>query len=581
MRIPDALAIELLRKSGNFSDEEIGEIYAEAHQARRPVQDMIIRHGLLSPAAFSRLYAEELDLPYIELEPNEVRADHLDVLGEHLSNKYHLAVFDVDEDDTKHVALEDPGDNNLVELLKKEFGGNVKLHVTSSESLQSVLKNYRPSVRLSDHLPDPENQTPKPSDLAASLTDTIEAMLEHAVMDGTSDVHLDPRKDLLVVRFRVDGKLKDVAKIPSRFQQPIINQLKDLAKIDSREPGLAHDGKFNFAVNNQAYVIRLTTLPVLDGEKVVLHIVNEVGSLPNLNQLGLWGIGLKDIEQALSKTQGLILVTGGKSSGKSTTLLSLLNTLKTSGQSISTIEEIVTSRINGVNQTEVGRLNSLSAVDGLKAVVEQDVNIIMVDELRDASVMELGIQAANSGHLVIASINSTSTTQAITKLTNMGIWPFLSAAAIKLVIAEKLARRLCEHCREAYRPDAVSLKHIEKEFSISPNSFKHLHEIETLALAEGIGKTSEDNSLSTTTTGIKRLYRAKTGGCKQCNHTGYKGRVGLFEVLVMSDVIQKQIASGFSAEALYKSATKEGMIELRLDGLVKALRGITSIEEVA
>jgi type IV pilus assembly protein PilB len=584
MRIPDALAIELLKRHSDISDHDVDELYEEAHRVHRPIQDLIVKHGLMSEQELSKLYAEKLEMPYIELSQHLVKRDHLDHLGERLSKKYRVAVFDVVDGDVKLVALEDPGDSGLRDMLKKEFGDNVRLHVTSPRSMQDILSNYRSDVNLLYSLPDGEEQPeakPRSGIISpsTSIGQTITSILEYAVRAQASDVHIEPRENLIAVRFRVNGKLVEIAKLPIRFQDDLTTEFKKLAK-GSQTDEAVFVGKFGFEYSGQSFSVKLTGLPVIDGEKIVLHLVNELGSLPTLEQLGLWGIGLKDTEQALSQSQGLILVVGGKSSGKSTSLLTLTSTLKAAGQSVSTVEEDISTKLAGVNQTEVGRLNRLSIIDGLKAVLAQDADIIMVDEMHDEAAIDLAVQASNSGRLIMGSFNASSAVHAVTRLSSMGIRPYLSAAALKLIVHEKLARRLCQNCREAYRPDTVSLKQIAKEFSIGPRGFKHLHEIETIATKEGLGKDLSDPEFSSTSTSIKRLFRARKNGCEKCHHSGYSGRVGLFEILIVSEAIQKMIASGVSEQSMQAQAVKEGMVESKLDGLVKALRGLTTIEEV-
>jgi type II secretory ATPase GspE/PulE/Tfp pilus assembly ATPase PilB-like protein len=298
--------------------------------------------------------------------------------------------------------------------------------------------------------------------------------------------------------------------------------------------------------------------------------------------LGLWGIGLKDIEQVISQTQGLVLVTGTKASGKSTTLNSLVNLLNTPGLNISTVEESITKRLSGINQVEANRASGLTVLESIKATIGQDPNVIMIDELRGQVSAELTVQTANSGHLVLASLYGHSSTNALKRLTDLSVKPFLTASSLRLVIAQTLVRRLCLKCRETYRPDAVTLRRIEKDFDVSPAGVKHLHEIESLALSEGLGKTKGAEVLSTTESSSKiiKLYRAKKNGCSYCNHTGYKGRVGLFEVLMVSENLQKLIASGQAPDTIEKAAIKEGLVSMKLDGLIKSLRGLTSVEEV-
>jgi type IV pilus assembly protein PilB len=583
MRIPDALAIELLKRSGEYSDEQISELYLKSEREKRPVQDLIVKYNLLDQEQLTRLYAEEVGLPFIKLSPETVRHSHLDTLGERLSKKYRVAVFDQQDDDVKLVAVEDPTNQELLELLKKELGGNLKIHVTTPEAMHRTLASYKTNLRFNDLLSNVnEPKATSQLDVSTPIVETIKAIVENAVRLNASDVHIEPRLNLVAIRYRIDGSLREVGKLPARFQEPIVAQVKLMARIGhSAVPGIS-EGKFHIEVNGNPYMVSVSTLPVIDGEKVVLHLIDESNATPSLRDLGLWGIGLKDIEQTLSQTHGLVLVTGAKASGKSTTLSSIVNLLNTPGLNVSTVEEIITKRLSGINQVEANRASGLTVLDSIKAVIGQDPNVLMIDELRGHSAAELAVQAASSGHLILASLYGKSSIGALKHLNDLGVKPYLAASSLRLIVSQTLARRLCLRCRETYRPDAVSLKRIEKEFDLSPTGVKHLHEIESVALNEGLGKTRGSEVLSTTQSSSKiiRLYRAKKNGCEYCNHTGYKGRVGLFEVLMISENIQKLIASGLSAETIEKAAIKEGLVSMKLDGLIKSLRGLTSIEEV-
>ena len=583
MRIPDALAIELLKRSGEYSDEQINELYSKSEREKRPIQDLIVKYNLLDQEQLTKLYAEEVGLPFIKLSPGTIRHSHLDSLGERLSKKYRVAVFDQQDGDVKLIAVEDPTNQELIELLKKELGSNLKIHVTTPESMHSILASYKTSLRFDDLLSNVNE--PKASsqlDVSTPIVETINAIIENAVRLNASDIHIEPRQNLVAVRYRIDGSLREVGKLPARFQEPIVTQVKLMARISrSAIPGVS-EGKFHIEVNGRPYMVSLSTLPVIDGEKAVLHLIDESNSIPSLRDLGLWGIGLKDIEQTISQTHGLVLVTGPKASGKSTTLTSIVNLLNTPSLNVSTVEESITKRLTGINQVEANRASGLTVLDSIKAVIGQDPNVLMIDELRGHSAAELAVQAASNGHLIVASLFGKSSISALKHLDDLGIKPFLAASSVRLVVSQTLARRLCLKCRETNRHDAMSLKRIEKEFDLSPSGVKHLHEIESVALNEGLGKVKGSEVLSTTQSSSKiiKLYRAKKTGCEYCNHTGYKGRVGLFEVLMISENLQKLIASGVSAETIEKAAIKEGLLSMKLDGLIKSLRGLTSVEEI-
>jgi type IV pilus assembly protein PilB len=393
----------------------------------------------------------------------------------------------------------------------------------------------------------------------------------------------------VLIRYRIDGMLKEVNKLPRRMLNALVSRIKILSNLKIDEHRAPQDGRFKVQVGGLVYALRVSTLPIVDGEKVVMRILNESSKAADFAELGFWGYALDTMQHAIVQPHGMILVTGPTGSGKSTTLFSVLSMLNTPNVNISTVEDPVEYRIPGVNQTQVNPIAGMTFTNGLRALLRQDPNIIMVGEIRDGETAELGVQAALTGHLVFSTLHTSNAATCLPRLLEMDIEPFLIASTVRVVIGQRLVRRLCNDCRESFTPDAADLKQLTKTFHLDEAAdMKHIHELEEQALQGGIGKPNttskgkggDSGALSTSEREIVRLWRPHEDGCNNCNHTGYKGRIGIYEVLHNSDKIQRLIISNETSEAIQTTAISEGMLTMQLDGFIKALRGETSIEEI-
>jgi type II secretory ATPase GspE/PulE/Tfp pilus assembly ATPase PilB-like protein len=316
-----------------------------------------------------------------------------------------------------------------------------------------------------------------------------------------------------------------------------------------------------------------------------MRILNESSKPASFTELGFWGSALGELQHAIVEPHGMVLVTGPTGSGKSTTLFSVLSSLNSPTVNISTVEDPIEYHVIGANQVQVNPIAGMTFTNGLRALLRQDPNIIMVGEIRDGETADLAVQAALTGHLVFSTLHTNNAATCLPRLLDMGVEPFLIASTVRVVVAQRLVRRLCIDCREAITPDAAALKQLEKSFNFAGNGgVKKIHDLETVALQDGIGKATGSNeatnSLSSTDTAITRLWRPHDDGCESCNHTGYKGRIGIYEVLNNSEAIQKLIVSATTSETIERAAIDAGMLTMQLDGLIKSLRGQTSIEEV-
>jgi type IV pilus assembly protein PilB len=492
--------------------------------------------------------------------------------------------------------MEDPDDVQARNFLQQQLGNGIQMHIATTAMLQAALDQYSGeniNAQLTRVIPmvDAEEETEEVDE--SSLTEdspiaqTVNLIIEYGVKSGASDIHIEPREDVVITRYRIDGVLREIDKLPRNVLGALVSRIKILSNLKIDEHRAPQDGRFKVEVNGLVYALRVSTLPVVDGEKVVMRILNESTKAANFTELGFWGNALESLRAAIVQPHGMILVTGPTGSGKSTTLFSVLSMLNTPGVNISTVEDPVEYRIPGVNQTQVNPVANMTFTNGLRALLRQDPNIIMVGEIRDGETASLGVQAALTGHLVFSTLHTNNAATTLPRLLDMGIEPFLIASTIRIVVGQRLVRRLCMVCREHFTPDDTALTHIRQSFKINnAEAHKIIHDLEIQALKNGIGKgeatggEASDADLSTTPSTIHVLYRPHDGGCNNCNHTGYKGRIGIYEVLRSTPAIQKLVVANGTSEDMQLAAIKEGMVTMQLDGFIKALRGETTVEEI-
>ncbi len=594
MRIPDSLAESLLARSGDVSAEQIKDLHEKSASEKKPLQDLIIKNNILSENDLTKLYADEIEVPFVELKANEIKHEDLKQLPERIARQYKAVVFGVEADGIKLIAMEDPDDIQAISFLRKQLGNKIKVNITTSAALQMALDQYRGNIssELTKVIETDEeaydSEDVDENDLAedSPVAQTVNIIIEYGVKAGASDIHIEPREDYVLVRYRIDGLLREANKLPRKLLGALVSRIKILSNLKIDEHRAPQDGRFKVEISGQIYALRVSTLPIIDGEKVVMRILNESSQASEFKDLGFWGTALKDLQQAIVQPHGMVLVTGPTGSGKSTTLFSVLSVLNTPNINISTVEDPVEYHIVGANQVQVNPIAGMTFTNGLRALLRQDPNIIMVGEIRDGETADLAVQAALTGHLVFSTLHTSNSATCLPRLLEMGVEPFLIASTVRVVVAQRLVRRLCVHCRETYKPDDAILRQLDKSFGLGDNGgFKRIHELETLAVKDGVGKTSAGKAngpinLSSSPTTVTSLWKAHDDGCEQCNHSGYKGRLGIYEVLNNSEEIQKMIVGNNTSEEIERTAINGGMLTMQLDGLIKALIGQTTIEEV-
>ncbi len=599
MRVSDSLVEKLLAATGKFTSDQLEALRKQEKSEKKPLQDVVVATNTLSEKELTHLYAEEIDVPFVEFNARELKKEILELVPERVARQYRAVAFDTDEDGVIFVAMEDPDDVPAISFLQKHLSRPIRVHIATASTVQAALDQYDGdgsgvgteierviAVQEKDDSDDIVDKADVAED--SPIAQTVNLVIDYGVKNGASDIHIEPRENFVVIRYRVDGILREVNKLPRKVLGALVSRIKILANLKIDEHRAPQDGRFKIVVSNHVYALRVSTLPIVDGEKVVMRILDESSKPATLEELGYWGYSLQAVQQAIVQPHGMILVTGPTGSGKSTSLFSVLTMLNSPGVNISTVEDPVEYRIVGANQTQVNPLAGMTFTSGLRALLRQDPNIIMVGEVRDGETADLAVQAALTGHLVFSTLHTNNAATCLPRLLDMKIEPFLIASTVRIVIGQRLVRRLCPDCRELYTPDAARLADLAKVFQLKEaGTMAHLHELEQEALAAGIGaKTTvkasqaDPSQLATTATSITRLWKAHEDGCDSCNHTGYHGRMGIYEVLRNTDKIQQLIVTNSTSERLQVQAIEDGMLTMQTDGLIKAFRGQTSVEEI-
>lgn len=586
MRISDKLLVKLLTQDGQISADQLAPLQEEALANERALKDLVYEHKLIDEKALTQLYATYSGLKYIEIVPQDIPSDALNTIPERIAQQYQAIVFKIDEDGTVHLAMDDPDDVQAISFIEKEVGPKTEIYIATSSNIAECLDAYRGDVNeelkevIDIQREDTTEQVVSESDVAedSPIAQTVNLLLEYAIRSHASDIHIEPREEFVQVRYRIDGVLKEVNRLPRNVLGALVSRIKILSNLKIDERRVPQDGRFKIKVAGKQYALRVSTLPITDGEKVVMRILDESNRAVSLKQLGYWGNSLRIINEAIIQPNGMVLVTGPTGSGKSTSLFSILSKLNTPDVNISTIEDPVEYKIPGVNQTQTNAKAGMTFASGLRALLRQDPNIIMVGEIRDGETANLGVQAALTGHLVFSTLHTNNAATCLPRLLDMEIEPFLIASTVKAVVGQRLVRRLCGACRQSYQPDQQEVDTITKLFNLNESqSFADIHKLELEAIDQEVGGDTPHGTSEQT---IVQLFRPSPDGCNECNSTGFKGRIGIYEVLGNSVAIQKLIVANATSTDIQDLAIKEGMNTMLTDGLVKALRGNTTVEEV-
>ena len=587
MRISDTTIEKILVRTGSVDETKLNELKSDAEANSKSLQDTVLHSNIVDDEKLTEMIAEYIGVPFIRINPKDVSEEVLRRIPEHIARQYNAVLFAAAEDGTLSLAMDDPDDVQALNFIQKEIGYNTRVFLATKNNILECLDIYRGDVNkeidqviATQQDAQAENQAVTEEEFAENspVAQTVNLLLEYAIKSSASDIHIEPREEFVQIRYRIDGVLREVNRLPRNVLGALVSRIRILSNLKIDERRVPQDGRFKITVSGRQYALRVSTLPIADGEKVVMRILDESNQSVTLEQLGYWGKSLVDIKEAMQQPNGMILVTGPTGSGKSTSLFSILSELNTPDVNISTIEDPVEYKISGVNQTQTNVKAGMTFASGLRALLRQDPNIIMVGEIRDGETANLGVQAALTGHLVFSTLHTNNAATCLPRLLDMEIEPFLIASTVKAVIGQRLVRRLCSFCRQHYTPTPDEIKNIESLFGLSGSrNIGYINRLESQAASEKIGGDAEQNTNDTTIIG---LWKESPEGCDECNHLGFKGRLGIYEVLDVSQTIQRSITTNATSNDIQDEAINEGMVTMQIDGLIKALRGVTTISEV-
>jgi type IV pilus assembly protein PilB len=552
--------------------------FQKAKKTGQKVGDVLVSEGALSQEELIKLEAYILGIPFVNLEKETVPDEVLKIIPEPIARSHNIVAFRK-KGKNLEVAMLDPEDLRMIEFIKKTSDLKILPRLTTPESIKNVLRQYQKTLEaefgeiikketkgiktikegvLSG---DKEKEELKKIAEEMPVVRIVDTLLKHAILERASDIHIEPTKKEVIVRYRIDGVLRDAMTLPKQTSSGIVARIKVLSNLKLDEHRLPQDGRFKVETADYKYSVRVSILPVFDGEKIVMRLLPETAKALTLEQLGLRGEALENVEDNLRKPVGMILVTGPTGCGKTTTLYSMMEILNTPGVNISTVEDPVEYRMPRINQTQVNPKIGLTFASGLRALVRQDPDIIMVGEIRDNETASLAINAALTGHLVLSTLHTTSAAGAIPRLIDMKAEPFLISSTLNLILAQRLVRRLCPG-KEKYKLKDPEIKNLKKYCDL-----------------ERILKILKEEKLIKSKQSLKDIpfYRPKPS--KDCPD-GYKGRIGIFEVLPVTETIKELIIKEATSDQIQEQAQKEGMRTMIEDGFIKASQGITSIEEV-
>ncbi len=560
---------------------DLGEVelaYEDAKKNRKKFIDVLIEKKIASEEDIAKIVGYIMGIPYVNVISEEIPKEVLQIIPEPIAREHNIFAFEKKNNDLI-VAMIDPEDLQTIEFIKKKTGFQVLPAITTKESVKNALKQYQKSLQA--EFADLVSKSPAAGTFSVvgaekdaqvgeleskaydmPIVKIVDTLLTHAINEGASDIHIEPEEKDVLVRYRVDGVLKDVMVLPRAVHQGIIARIKVLSNLKLDEHRLPQDGRFKIESDDYKMAFRVSVLPIFDGEKIVMRLLDESLQGLTLEKLGFWGKAFEIVKTEIGKPHGIILVTGPTGSGKTTTLYSILEILNTSDVNINTIEDPVEYRMARVNQTQVHTKIGLTFAAGLRSLLRQDPDIIMVGEIRDEETAEMAIHAALTGHFVLSTLHTNSAAATLPRLIDMKIEPFLIASTLNAIIAQRLVRKLCVECREKYRPDKEMLKNMNKKFD--------MEKVMTAFTREKISTAKKLEDVD--------FYKPK--GCERCHGEGYKGRIGIYEVLQATDAIKLLISKGGNATEIETMACQEGMITMLEDGFIKAAQGFTSLEEI-
>ncbi len=548
----------LLLRNNTFTEKTLGEIKANQLQTGCYLGKTLVDHGYINAEVLMETLSKELRLPFLSFE--DYPKSQLPIKGINISETFlkEKTVFPIKlKNDTLTLAVFDPFDLHTIENLKISLGKNIKILLSTEEVIVEAIETYYGAGesmmdRMIEDIKDDKNNlteddqdTEHIRDMAseAPVIKLVNHIISKATEMGSSDIHLEPFAEDLILRYRIDGILHSFEAPPKRLNSALCTRIKIMAKLDISERRLPQDGRIKLKLQGKDIDMRVSTLPTLYGESIVIRILDRGNLNVNLEKMGFPKEQLEEFQKLIQKPYGKLLVTGPTGSGKTTTLYGALQNINTSDKKIITIEDPVEYQMRGINQIHVKPQIGLDFANGLRSIVRQDPDVIMVGEVRDAQTADVAIQAALTGHLVFSTVHTNDAAGAITRLLDMGVENYLISSALIGVLAQRLVRVICRKCIEPVKVSSILISEM---------------------------RTHEQGSINT--------FHGK--GCKECSETGFRGRIGIYELLVVDDSIRQHILNKSTSQEIREMARKKGMTTLREDGWKKVAEGITTVEEV-
>lgn len=552
MTVNNQIFYDRLKELGVIEQAKLDVSFALAEKNNKKLIDVLFDKDLATDEQLGGVLADLYGVPFVVLDKREISDEVISIISNLFAKEQGIVVFDKNKEGL-HVATSNPENNQAIDFVNKKTGLPLKIYFATSRDIKTVLDNI--GSGLGDSF---EGQVNKYVSMATSGNDNdtpiislMNLIMEYSAKNRASDIHFEVMEKEAVVRFRVDSILQDVFRLPIEIHNQLLTRIKVVAKLRTDEHLMAQDGKFQFEVEGDKVDVRVSITPTVNGEKVVMRLLSSNRQFSLIN-LGLGEDELKKVEKAYKKPFGMILATGPTGSGKTTTLYSVLKLLNTREVNIMTIEDPVEYEVEGVNQIQVNLQSNLTFADGLRSIVRQDPNVILVGEIRDAETAQIATQAAMTGHLVLSTLHANDAATTIPRLLEMGIEPFIVASGVNCVMAQRLVRQICQKCRTS------------REYTIE--------ELNNLNVDEKMQKLLLDD---------KKSFRAYFGkGCSICHETGFVGRVGIFEVMLVEGDVREAVVAKKDASDIFNLAVKAGMKPMMQDGVEKILSGITTLEEV-
>ena len=568
--IEDKKLKKLILENDLLDEKKLNEIIKRAEGENETLFDYLNKKELMAEGVLYNLIATYFKLPLVDLKGVSIRKDILFLIPEPIAQAHEIIAFNADAKGLK-IATTDPTDLQTIEFLKKKLNQELEINLATPKTIKDALKQYHQSLEaefqdLNKESTGEEKTGQELKQLAEDLPiiRVVDTLLEYAIFEEASDIHIEPTEKDVIIRYRIDGILKEVMTLPKTITAGLIARIKVLANLKLDEHRLPQDGRFKISSPQYKVAFRVSIIPVYDGEKVVLRLLNESTKVLSLEDLGLQKKPLEILKSNILKPHGIILVTGPTGSGKTTTLYTIMNILNKPEVNIATIEDPIEYRMPRINQSQVNPKIEFTFAKGLRSLLRQDPNIIMVGEIRDTETAEIAVHSAMTGHLVLSTVHTNDAATTPQRMVNMGIESYLISSTTNLIIAQRLIRKICKNCIYSYNLDKAMIEQLDKHFD--------LKKVLQFLIDQGFLSKAKAN--------LDSILFYKGKGCKQCGNTGYKGRLGIYEIMEVTPKIAELITAKASTESLEAAALEQGMMTLTQDGFMKALSGITSVEEV-